>query len=249
MITVTVLGSNGWYENENGLTTCILMRTGRETIVLDAGSGLSRMRRLVDPTLPAYLFLSHLHLDHLTGFQTMSLYDFQQGLTIIAPLDGKETLEKILCPPFMSSPTTYPYPCRIVDARDISTTMALPFEVSALPLVHAIPDTGYRFVIDGKVIAFVLDTAHCDNAVTLAKDADLLITEAGFTPGQTGAAGHMDPKTVARLSIDANVKRTLAVHFGAASYVTMADRLNAISDARSIFPNLITGVDYLEVTV
>ena len=41
MVKVTVLGANGWYDDANGMTTCVLVETENETILLDAGSGLN----------------------------------------------------------------------------------------------------------------------------------------------------------------------------------------------------------------
>ena len=35
-------------------------------------------------------------------------------------------------------------------------------------------------------------------------------------------------------------------HFGAAAYTSIAQRMNAVNEARSVFPNLITGVDNIE---
>lgn len=245
MIKITVLGSNGWYDDANGRTTSVLVQNGRETILLDAGSGMTHGRTRIDFAKPGYLFLTHLHLDHITGLQTLSLFPFDAGFTLITPLGGKDDLLSILRPPFMSPLEKQPYPTRLIEAETLPQN-PLPFKVSALPLDHAVPTTGYRLEIDGKIIAFVLDTAACENAVKLAKDADLLITEAGFLPGQTGPAGHLDPKGAARLSKEANVKRTLLIHFGASAYTEVGMRATAVEDARAIFPNLITGTDLCE---
>ena len=102
MVKVTVLGSNGWYDDANGMTTSVLVQTENETILLDAGSGLTRARSLIDFRKPAFLFLTHLHLDHISGLHTIGLFPFEAGLTIVTPLGGKAELEAILRPPFMS---------------------------------------------------------------------------------------------------------------------------------------------------
>ena len=46
MVKVTVLGANGWYDDANGMTTCVFVEMENETILLDAGSGLTRARSL-----------------------------------------------------------------------------------------------------------------------------------------------------------------------------------------------------------
>ena len=247
-VNVTVLGSNGWYDDANGLTTCVLARTARETLIFDAGSGLTRALGLADFSKPATLFLTHLHMDHLIGLHTLSLYPFEAGLTIVAPLGGRADLEAVLRPPFMTPLAKLPYEARVVDAKALPAG-ALPFAAEALPLLHAVPTTGYRVEIGGKRIAFVLDTADCENAAALAREADLLITEAGFLPGQTGSAGHLDPQGAAELSVRARAKKTLLIHFGASGYTDLPSRLKAVGEARGTFPNLIAGLDWTEVVL
>ena len=50
-----------------------------------------------------------------------------------------------------------------------------------------------------------------------------------------------------RAFVEAGVKQMVLTHFSAALYTTIAARMNAVSEVRSIFPNLITGVDNLEI--
>lgn len=247
-VKATVLGSNGWYDDANGLTTCVLVESARETLIFDAGSGLTRALGLADFSKPATLFLTHLHMDHIIGLHTLSLYPFEAGLTIVTPLGGRAGLDAVLRPPFMTPLEKLPYPTRVVEAETLPSG-ALPFAAEALPLVHAVPATGYRVEIDGKRIAFVLDTADCGNAAILARGVDLLITEAGFLPGQTGAAGHLDPEGAAELSVRARAKKTLLIHFGASGYTDLPSRLKAVGASRGVFPNLIAGTDWMEVVL
>ena len=43
-----------------------------------------------------------------------------------------------------------------------------------------VPSLGYRIEADGKVLAYTGDTGPCDNAVDLARDADLFLCEATY---------------------------------------------------------------------
>ena len=43
-----------------------------------------------------------------------------------------------------------------------------------------VPSLGYRIEADGKVLAYTGDTGPCDNAVELARDADLFLCEATY---------------------------------------------------------------------
>ena len=42
---VLFLGTNGWYDTKTGNTTCILIETKKEYIILDAGNGFYKIDR------------------------------------------------------------------------------------------------------------------------------------------------------------------------------------------------------------
>ncbi|HOW90640.1 MAG TPA: MBL fold metallo-hydrolase, partial [Elusimicrobiales bacterium] len=72
---IIFLGTNGWYDTGAGNTLCVLIRTRRFDIVLDAGNGLGKLDRYVDGKKPVYLFLSHFHLDHVSGLHILLKFD------------------------------------------------------------------------------------------------------------------------------------------------------------------------------
>ncbi len=246
MIKITALGTNGWFDTQTGSTTCMMVQTDSYTLILDAGYGIAKIKQLVDFSKPAYLFLSHLHLDHVIGLHTLDYFGFEHPLTLVAPLGGKKDLLDLLRPPFTTNWERIPYKVNILEAEELDS-FGFPFGVKALPLVHVVPDTGYRFEIEGKSIVYLLDTGYCENAVTLAKDADFVITESGFLPGEIDEGWpHMNPESAARLAVAANAKQMLLIHFGAALYDTIAKRQQAVDTGRKIYPNLIMGLDNME---
>lgn len=59
-----LLGTGGFYPTESRQTPCYMIPT--EGLVLDAGTGFSRIRDLIQtPTLD--IFITHAHLDHICG--------------------------------------------------------------------------------------------------------------------------------------------------------------------------------------
>ena len=244
---VTLLGTNGWFDTETGQTMCSLIRTPDYSIILDAGFGIRRAKALIDFSKPTFLLLSHLHLDHTAGMHLMDYFNFQIPLKIILPPGQQRTLLELCRLPFTTDlVNALPDNSEIFAANDLAEAN-LPFELTSLPLCHPVPDNGYRIGIGGKVVTYLCDTGYCGNAVTLAKDADLVIAECGTLPGTAKAAGpHMDPATCAKLANEAHVKQMVLTHFGAAAYTSIPQRMLAVDEARSIYPNLITGVDNIE---
>jgi len=105
---------------------------------------------------------------------------------------------------------------------------------------------GYRFLLDGKKIAYCPDTGYCENAVTLAKGADLLISECSFLPGENSADWpHLNPQSAARIAKEAGAARLALVHFDAAKYTTMELRKKAEKEAQKIFANTVACEDDL----
>ena len=83
------LGTNGWYDTHTGNTTCLLVETGKEHVILDAGNGLHKIDRYIKDEKPIYLFLCHLHFDHASGLHALGKFDVRQGIRIFGPAGTK----------------------------------------------------------------------------------------------------------------------------------------------------------------
>ena len=78
------------------------------------------------------------------------------------------------------------------------------------------PATGTALTLDGKVITYCTDTGVCDNAVTLSRNADLLITECGLKTGEENTGWpHLNPENAIHIAREAEAKRLALIHFGA----------------------------------
>lgn len=249
---VTTLGTNGWFDTENGQTMCTLIRTSNYSIILDAGYGIRRAKELIDFSKPTFLLLTHMHLDHTIGLHTLDYLQFQLPLTIVVPAGQKQAFEELVRPPFTNLWTKMvPEGSRLLGTDELADA-GFPFGITTLPIRHPVPTHGYRLNIEGKTVTYLSDTGYCDNAITLASGADLAIAECGALPGTVKGkenAPHMEPEICAQLAVEAGVKQMVLTHFGAGAYQTMAARMNAVAAAREIFPNLITGVDNLEIVL
>ncbi|MBD3426558.1 MAG: MBL fold metallo-hydrolase [Candidatus Omnitrophica bacterium] len=247
---ITFLGTNGWYTDRNGNTTCIFIETDSCYIVLDAGNGLHKIDEYVkEQDKPIYLFLSHFHLDHISGLHVLGKFDFEQGMTICCPEGGSEVLGNIIRQPY-----TMPFeqlPLR-VDIREMEegSQEGFPFGLVSRELMHSSKCFGYRFVIDSKVVSYCTDTGYCDPAVDISRGADLLITECSLKPGQrTESWPHLNPEDAAGLAKEVNAGELIMIHFDAAIYCTMKDRKDAEAAAKKIFAKTTAARDGLVVEI
>ena len=74
---ITALGTNGWFDTATGSTNCTLIQTSDYSVVLDAGYGIAKIKTIVDFTKPVFIFLTHLHLDHVIGLHVLDAFEFE----------------------------------------------------------------------------------------------------------------------------------------------------------------------------
>ena len=233
------LGTNGWYDSVTGNAVSVPIKLSQYNIVIDAGFGMAKLDHYTshDDDKPVYIFLSHFHLDNICGLHSLAKFNFKNTLTICGPPESKKILSTVIAAPFTMPFSDLPY---LVQIKDLPLAAAqLPFVVDALPLLHPPPPTlGYRIFVDGKIITFCIDTGYYENAIVLAKDADILITECAFKSGQTSEGWpHLNPELAAQMAQAANVKQLALFHFDAFAYQTTAERYEAFNVAKNIFPN------------
>ncbi|MBS3112613.1 ribonuclease Z [Candidatus Woesearchaeota archaeon] len=104
------------------------------------------------------------------------------------------------------------------------------------------------FVVEGKKVSCILDTALCTNAIKLAKDADILISEAVYT-SELAEKGekykHMTSKDAALLANKAGVKKLVLTHFSQ----RYKNSLPLQDDAAMYFDNVICADDYMKLNL
>lgn len=245
---ITFLGTNGWYDTETGNTICTLIETRKEYIILDAGNGLYKIGKYIKTKKPIYIFLSHFHLDHIIGLHILSKFHFKQKLYIYGQKGTKRILNQIINAPFTASFRQLPFRATVHDFSE--GVHHIPFYVKCKFLVHFSRCLGYRFKLEDKIIAYCTDTAFCENAVDLAKSADLLIAECSYAPGQHDKKWpHLNPENAAQIAKQAKVKKMALTHFDASIYQTFKERKLAEKQAKKIFSNTFGAIDNMEVGV
>jgi ribonuclease BN (tRNA processing enzyme) len=243
IIKVHFLGTNGWYTTDTGYTSCHLIDAPSCYIILDAGDALFRIEELIVEDKPIYLFLSHFHLDHISGLHILNKFRFRQGLNICLYESGQSILENIIKQPYTVSFLNLPYQVSINQIR-IGRNDGLPFGLKAAELVHSTRCLGFRFEFSSKSITYCTDTGFCPELVALARNTELLITECALKPGQTSPNWpHLNPADAAQAAIEAEARQLVLVHFDAENYGTLDDRILAQADAAKTYQNVKSAFD------
>jgi len=101
---------------------------------------------------------------------------------------------------------------------------------------------------EGKKIAFILDTLLTNNCYELARDADILVSEANFDAtleDKARKSKHMTTEQVALIANNANVKKLILTHFSQ-RYKTLHD---LEEQSKDLFPNTIMAFDFMKLKV
>lgn len=102
------------------------------------------------------------------------------------------------------------------------------------------------YIVPGKKVAYVIDTAYTTQAIKLAKDADVLICEATYHSALQEKAelhGHLTSKEAAQIASQANVKQLVITHFSQ-RYDEVSELL---AEARDVFPNTKDAFDLMKI--
>lgn len=250
MIKVIFLGTNGWYDTKFGDTVCTLILTPRFSIILDAGNGFSKLEKYIDWEKPAFLFLSHFHLDHIFGLHTLVKCQFKKEFTIFGQIGTKKILKNFLSSPFTVPFQKLPFKLKIEEILEEKRKI-FGFFVKSKFLLHADPVLGYQFKINNKKITYCTDTGDCKNLRILARKSDLFITECALKPGiEYPHWPHLDPVKAAKIAKKEKAKKLVLTHFDPYRfYPTKKERIWAEKEAKKIFKNSISAFDGLEIVL
>lgn len=244
---LTFLGTNGWYDANGNSTICTLVETKNEYIILDAGLGLHKFKKYYKKDKPVYLFISHMHLDHLYGMHILPMFNFKQTLTILVAKKSMAKFKTVVAHPFTGALKNLNFPTKIIGLEPGSYKNPLEFDCKLLK--HADLTLGYRLYLENKIITYCCDTTPCKNDKLLAKNSDLLIHECAFRPGESSAWGHTNPEQAGKLAKNAEPKKMILTHFSADRFPTKASRKNAESITKKIFPNTQAAFDNLVINL
>src|SRR3989339_1249834 len=97
---IIFLGTNGWYTTPTGDTPCILIDSKDHYVIFDAGNGIYKIDQYIKEDKPISLFLSHFHIDHISGLHIFNKFKFKQGIDIYFAKGRRKDFETFVNPPY-----------------------------------------------------------------------------------------------------------------------------------------------------
>lgn len=253
-----------------GNSSCVEVSTSEHALIFDAGTGIiglgrELVRRPGEPTV--YIFLSHLHHDHIEGLRFFApAYSPEWRCNIYGAGSAPGTLKKMLAR--MMTPRLFPVslpqlPARLaIQGLDHHARVRLagshPILVTAR-YSAAHPKVGvmlYRLTWAGRSVVYATDVegpkgGH-EDVVAFARGADVLIHDAQYTDAEYHGGhlnkagwGHSTVRMAAEAARDAGVGELFLYHHDPEHDDVEVRRLERF--ARTIFPHTRAATEGLEL--
>lgn len=255
---INFLGTNGWYTSQTGNTPCILIDCKEGYIIFDAGNGFYKIGQYIKKDKPIFLFISHFHLDHISGLHTLGKFNFSQGIEVYVGHGRKKDFETLVNPPFTQG--FIPKPENIINLQmpvrlhELSEgEHKIPFMIKIVEQVHGYRDHGFRLTLEGKIVCYSGDCGESKASYKLAENCDLLIHECSYITDNPrdpkGLWGHVKAEQAAQIAKKSGAKKLILTHFDPTKYPTLESRKEAEKRAQQIFPETKAATDGLTLTI
>jgi len=223
LLKVTVLGSGTCVPSLKRSSCSVLMNINGTKLLFDLGAGT--MKRLLEAGTTiseiSYLFFSHLHPDH-TGefvpflFATKYPETYRRRTSfMVAGARGFKNFYDDLRKVYKHWIELENGILNMVEFDNTAPDhLSLKvFEVETMPMEHIESSIGFRITTpEGTSVVYTGDTDLCNNAVTLARNVDLLICESALPDGMK-VPGHLTPSLAGEIATRAKAKQLVLTHF------------------------------------
>jgi len=238
-ITVTPLGTVSPYCKDNMNCPGFLIEKDGKNILLDCGSGITRLLNLPKDLENLIIIISHLHKDHYSDLASIGYASYVyknlgylcDRIKVYIPSGDTKLVNESY-----KGPDGWPYSRTVhkpisdfeylmnfgdennlefltYDAKTkiIHGDMEINFEINP----HQIKTYSTKILTDCGSVVYSSDTGYKNNCLTkFAKDVDLLICESTFLKGQLkNGDNHLYAHEAALIASSANVKKLVLTHF------------------------------------
>ncbi|MGD0559670.1 MAG: MBL fold metallo-hydrolase [Streptosporangiaceae bacterium] len=238
---LTVVGCAGSFPGPTSPASSYLFEADGFRLVIDMGNGaLGALQKYAGLFDIDAICLSHLHADHCSD-----LYSYQVARQIAPdgprppiPVYGPEgTRERIamIHGPGDGEPTgRFTFETMTPGIREIG-----PFKVTTDYVNHPVTTFGFRIEQGGQTVTYSADTGPCDELVRLAREADVLLSEASFLDGpELPKNVHLTATQAGEHAARAGVGELVLTHL-----VAWNDPQRSVGDAISVYDGTVTAAE------
>ncbi|MCC7577128.1 MAG: MBL fold metallo-hydrolase [Methanomethylovorans sp.] len=221
---------------QSGLIMEVIAGGKKKPLLFDCGCGI--LQRIYESGYDHRdidtIFLTHLHLDHVSDLLGLIKANWLVGLTqahIYGPVGTEEWFDKLMA--------LYPYLQERLQVQITELTGGTVLNVEDCTIstahgCHSVTTIGYRVEQAGRIAVYTGDTEPCDSLTELARGAHVLVHECSF-PLEFKVDNHTTPDMLAShisqhpLHVDRLYLTHLYPHM-------MGHEQEAIDHIRTVFP-------------
>ena len=208
---LSVLGSHGTWPGTAGECSGYLVTSGSFNLWLDAGTGtFARLQEHVPPSDIDAVLITHGHADHfldvIPAFYARHYGDLgEPGLPFYSPT-GFMDLAALLVSENGRNVMAEAYAFDHLEAGRVVEIG--PFRVTSFEMTHiGVYSLGYRIQAEAHTFAYTGDTGPCEEAIELARGADLFLCEATYQDPMDHTFFHLSAEQAAEHAARAGVRR------------------------------------------
>lgn len=222
-LRVTFLGAGGsTFTKTRGALGLLI----NDDLLIDCGDGITqKLVKIGSINSIKTICITHLHCDHYIGIFSLLwhywILNRKEDLKVIGPIGLKDTIETILT--LIHSAEDMPT-CKIIyeefEDSDEIFSIKSDYDIKGIKMAHYPLTFAYRIKDkeSDKVICYSGDYKPNENLKLLAKDCDLLISEATFPNSLADMAhkhNHSTSVDAALIAQETNCKKLALVHISA----------------------------------
>jgi len=241
MAKIIILGSSNAISNKDQENTHMVVVGNTRTVLIDSPNNpVLRLKNVgVEYNDITDLILTHFHPDHVSGVPLFLMDMWLRGRKKPLQIFGLDyTLERMenLMDAFdwKNWPDFFPVTFNRLPTVGISPVLnSADFDIYASMVHHMVPTIGLRmeFKESNKVATYSCDTEPCEEVLSLARGADILIHEASGD-----VMGHSSSRQAAEIAAEADVRHLYLIHYPTGDFWYE----NLLEDASSHFGGKIT---------
>jgi len=215
-VELIVLGASGTWPVPGAATSGYLVKQGGFNLWMDAGSGtLANLQRYIELPEIHGIVVSHEHPDHMVDLYPCfyARYYGELGephLPVYVPTGFPERAGELVSIDSQAVMRT------VFDWREVTPGESFdigPFKVKTEPMAHlGLVALGFRIEANGAVLAYTGDTGPTHHVEALARDADVLLSEATWQDRDDLKPFHLSSRQAAVHARNAGVGRLLLTH-------------------------------------